>query len=56
VLKLQKEVSDVNRVHQEMVIVACDGIVEEHELGIWQEVQRELMEMVGAGLSVIFAR
>lgn len=56
VLRLQKEVADVNGIHREMVDVVCDGMVEEHEHGIWQSIEKELMEMVGAGLEVIFAR
>lgn len=56
VLKLQKEVKDVTDINHHMVDVACDGMVEEHEHGIWQSIEKELMEMVGAGLAVIFAR
>ena len=56
VLKLQKEVADVNGIHREMVEVVCDGIVEEREHETWQNVEKELMEMVGAGLSVVFAK
>ena len=56
VLKLQKEVKDVTDIHHHMVDVACDGMVEEHEHETWQSIEKELMEMVGAGLAVIFAR
>jgi len=56
VLKLQKEVKDVTDINHHMVDVACDGMVEEHEHGIWQSIEKELMEMIGAGLSVVFAR
>lgn len=56
VLKLQKEVKDVTDIHHHMVDVACDGMVEEHEHETWQSIEKELMEMVGAGLSVVFAR
>ena len=56
VLKLQKEVADVSHVHEDMVSVACDGIIESREKAIWQRIETELSEMVGAGLSVIFAR
>ena len=56
VLKLQKEVKDVTDIHHHMVDVACDGMVEEHESETWRSIEKELMEMVGAGLAVIFAR
>lgn len=56
VLKLQKEVKDVTDIHPEIVDVACDGTVDEHESETWRSIERELMEMVGAGLSVVFAR
>jgi len=56
VLKLQKEVTDVTRINTEMVDVACDGVVDEQEHETWQTIEKELMEMVGAGLSVVFAR
>lgn len=56
VLKLQKEVKDVTDINPEMIDVACDGVVEEHERETWKNIEKELLEMVGAGLSVIFAR
>lgn len=56
VLKLQKEVKDVTDINHHMVEVVCDGMVEEHEHETWQNIEKELMEMVGAGLSVVFAR
>lgn len=56
VLKLQKEVKDVTDINPEIVDVACDGEIEEHEHETWQNIEKELMEMVGAGLSVVFAR
>jgi len=55
VLKLQKEVKDVTDINPCMVDVACDGTIEDHEQKIWQNIEKELMEMVGAGLSVVFA-
>lgn len=56
VLRLQKEVADVNDVHQAMVEVACDGTIDGHEHETWQSIEKELMEMIGAGLSVVFAK
>lgn len=56
VLRLQKEVKDVTDINPEIIDVACDGVIEEHEHDAWQNIQKELLEMVGAGLSVIFAK
>lgn len=56
VLKLQKEVKDVTDINPEMIDVACDGVVDERERETWQNIEKELLEMVGAGLSVVFAR
>lgn len=56
VLKLQKEVKDVTDINPEIVDVACDGEIEEHEHETWQNIEKEILEMVGAGLSVVFAR
>lgn len=56
VLKLQKEVADVHNVQQAMVEVACDGEIQSHEREAWKNIEKELLEMVGAGLSVVFAK
>lgn len=56
VLKLQKEVKDVTDINHHMVDVACDGTVDERERGEWRDIEKELLEMIGAGLSVVFAR
>jgi transcriptional regulator with XRE-family HTH domain len=56
VLKLQKEVKDVTDINHRMVDVACDGTVDKYERETWQDIEKELLEMVGAGLSVVFAR
>lgn len=56
VLRLQKEVKDVTDINPEMIDVACDGQIEDHEHEIWPTIEKELLEMVGAGLSVVFAR
>jgi len=56
VLLLQKEVTDVTRIHPEMIDVACGGRIDENENAIWRHIENELYEMIGAGLSVIFAK
>lgn len=54
VLKLQKEVGDVVNVKNNMIEVAVDGEIEEHEEDTWSLVTKEINEMVGAGLGVLF--
>lgn len=55
VLRLQKEVSDVNLINSDMVEVACDGVVHDHELEKWENVQKEISEMAAAAMAVLFS-
>lgn len=54
VLRLQKEVADVEAIKAHMVEVACDGVVHSYEEETWAQVTKEINEMVGAGLGVLF--
>lgn len=56
VLRFQKEMADANKVAGDMVEVTCDGKVDEHEREVWDAVTKEIAELVGAGLSVLFAQ
>ena len=56
VLVLQKESSDVEDVKTCMVKIACDGKIDKHEESRWNEVTKEVFEMAGAALSVVFSR
>lgn len=56
VLVLQKETSDVDEVKNCMVEIACDGIVDLHEEDRWHKITKEVREMAGAALSVVFSR
>lgn len=56
VLVLQKESSDVEDVKTCMVKIACDGRIDRHEEERWDEVTKEVFEMAGAALSVVFSR
>lgn len=55
VLRLQKEVRDLEYVNNDMIDIACDGMVEEHETIKWQKVVKEINEMAGAALAVVFS-
>ena len=36
--------------------IACDGRIDRHEEDRWDEVTKEVFEMAGAALSVVFSR
>jgi transcriptional regulator with XRE-family HTH domain len=55
VLMLQKEIGDAGLVNSELVEVTCDGSVEAHEAPKWQKVTKEIRELAGAALAVLFA-
>ncbi|MBU5311876.1 helix-turn-helix domain-containing protein [Tissierella carlieri] len=56
VLVLQKESGDVEEVKSCMIKIACDGKIDKHEERRWDEVTKEVFEMAGAALSVVFSR
>lgn len=56
VLVLQKESNDVEQIKNTMVQIACDGNIDKHERERWLEVSKEVMELAGAALSVVFSR
>lgn len=56
VLVLQKESSDVDNIKNWMVDIACDGKVDKQEVNKWDQVAKEVFEMAGAALSVVYSR
>lgn len=56
VLRLQKEVSDLDSINRDMIDIACDGKVCSHEEPRWRNITKEIYEMAGAALAVIFYR
>lgn len=56
VLVLQKKSNDVEEVKSYMVEIACDGKIDKHEENRWNEVIKEVFEMAGAALSVVFSK
>lgn len=56
VLVLQKESGDVETIKPSMIKIACDGRIETHEEREWNEITKEVFEMAGAALSVVFSR
>lgn len=55
VLKLQKEVRDIDHIQADMIEVACDGKVEQHEQSRWSFVEKEVREVAGAAMALVFA-
>ncbi|HHV74294.1 MAG TPA: transcriptional regulator, partial [Thermoanaerobacterium sp.] len=47
---------DLEIVKKDMIKIAADGVVDETEKERWQRVTKEISEMAGAALAVIFAR
>lgn len=56
VLVLQKESGDVENMKSWMIEIACDGKIDKHEEGRWDQVTKEVFEMAGAALSVVFSK
>lgn len=55
VLRLQKEVRDIDNIHSAMVEVACDGVIEDHEKTTWKNIEKEVSEVAGAAMALVFA-
>ncbi|WP_130807673.1 helix-turn-helix domain-containing protein [Senegalia massiliensis] len=56
VLKFQKEVGDLDRVNSDMISIACDGVIDHHESDRWTSITKEIEEVAGAALSLIFTK
>ena len=56
VLVLQKESSDVEGVKDCMIDIACDNKIENHEKLRWSQVTKEVRELAGAALSLVFSK
>jgi len=55
VLKLEKEVRDLENINGELVAIACDGEIDEQERPMWQRIIKEINEVAGAALTVVFS-
>lgn len=54
VLRFQKEVKDLELVDRALIEIACDGEVDETEKTKWEEVTKEVKEVVSAALAILF--
>lgn len=55
VLRLLKEVSDFVGKEQELIEITCDGIIDENEIPRFDEIMRELNDIVQAYFSLKFS-
>lgn len=54
VLRLHKEIDDLKTVNSDMLEIACDNKVDHHETKKWQYVKKEVNDIAGAALSLMF--
>ena len=54
VLRLHKEIDDLKSVNSDMFEIACDNKVDRHETKKWQYVKKEVNDIAGAALSLMF--
>lgn len=56
VLKFKKEVKDLTKIDDEMVDIACDGIVDDEETDRWAKVEKEIADVMAAALNIILCQ
>lgn len=56
VLVLQKESTDVENLKSCMIEIASNSRVDDYQVERWKEVTKEVFEMAGAALSVVFSK
>ena len=56
ILRFQKEFRDIVDVEREMIDIGYDERIDHDEIERWNVVTKEVKEMVGAGLALIYAR
>lgn len=56
VLMFQKEVNDLDLINTDMINIACDNIIHSHQENRWREVSKEIEDIAGAALSLIFTQ
>ena len=56
ILKLQKEVTDFIKCKDLMIEITCDGIIDDSERPQWNEIMKELDDVVEAIMTLKFAK
>jgi hypothetical protein len=55
-LKLQKEVTDFIKCKEKMIEITCDGVIDEDEKPEWNQIMKELDDVVEAIMALKFAK
>lgn len=55
VLRLQKEIGDVQNINMDMISIACDGVVDNTERDRWGRITKEVFEVAAAAMSIMFS-
>jgi len=56
VLRLQKEMYDLSKINNSMIEIACDGIVDKYEEQKWERITKEVDDVAGAAMALIFSK
>ncbi|ADQ06480.1 helix-turn-helix domain protein [Caldicellulosiruptor hydrothermalis 108] len=56
VLRLKKEIADLEKLDSEIINIACDGKIDKHEKMAWGRIVKEIREAISAAYSVIFSK
>ncbi|WP_079439102.1 helix-turn-helix domain-containing protein [Clostridium chromiireducens] len=56
ILRLQKEVSDFIKLRDVMIEITCDGVIDEYERPQWNQIVKELDDVVEAIMALKFAK
>jgi len=56
VLRLQKEMNDLNKINSSMIEIACDGIVDKYEEQKWERITKEVDDVAGAAMALVFSK
>lgn len=55
VLKIQKEMNDFLKCREDLIEITCDGIISEDEKERWNEIMKEMDDVMNAMMSIKFA-
>lgn len=55
VLKIQKEVNDFLKCREDLIEITCDGIIDENEQERWNQIMKEMDDVMDAMMSIKFA-
>lgn len=55
VLKMQKEINDFLKCREDLIEITCDGVISEDEKERWDEIMKEMNDVMNAMMSIKFA-